>query len=84
MYYTTYMGTINRLRTYYLFAKPSFIEGMSRVLDIGGTMEAYNEHDTEAEADRAAIRNDWLAVGDDIRSAMKQYEWKSVKESTPA
>lgn len=79
------MGSITkRLRTYYLFARPSFIEGVGRVVDVGGTMNLYNESETEAEADAAAIKNDWLAVGDDFRSAINQYERRTVSQGRPA
>lgn len=63
-----------RGRTFYLFAIPSFFEGMARVLDLGNTLEIYNEHESEEAADRQAILNDWLAVGDDIQHSIDVYE----------
>lgn len=67
-----------RMSKYYvfgkLFAEPSFIEGMARNLDIGNTLRAYNESPTEHEADIDALKNDWRAVGDDIRSSIVLYE----------
>ena len=57
-----------------LFARPSFTEGMARVLDLGGTLQEYNVSDTGKEADIHALRNDWRAVGDDIKEAIKSYE----------
>lgn len=57
-----------------LYAEPSFIEGMARVLDIGGTLQMYNTSATEQEADIAALKNDWRAVGEDIRSSISIYE----------
>ncbi|MBI2551870.1 hypothetical protein HYW17_01040 [Candidatus Uhrbacteria bacterium] len=59
--------------TFYLFAKPSFIEGVGRVLDLGGVLDTYNISTTPAEADAKALRTDWMAVGNDLRSAMQQY-----------
>jgi len=31
-----------------LYARPSFLEGMARVADIGGTLQVYNESPTPA------------------------------------
>ena len=72
------------------YARPSFIEGMARVLDIGGTlnqhdaddmMEIYQEirarrlaRPTGPEADAAAVRQTWLTVGRHLRDAMGYYE----------
>ena len=60
--------------TSYLFATPSFLSGMAQVLDMGGTMVEYNTQKTGIEADRIALLNDWMAVGNDLRTVMKQYE----------
>jgi hypothetical protein len=68
------MGDITS--TFYLYAKPSFIEGMGRVLDLGGNLEVYNESKTAKEADKIAISNDWRAVGNDIMSSIDKYEQK--------
>lgn len=58
----------------FLFARPSFLEGMARVIDLGGTMQVYNDSQTEREADLRAIKKDWQAVGEDILNAVKSYE----------
>ena len=78
-------------------ARPSFLEGMARVLDLGGTLNEYNlnEYDlpfpseqylddlragripanlTQPENDTAAMRQDWIAVGQYIRSAMNEID----------
>ena len=60
----------------FLFARPSFIEGMSRTLDLGATLQIYNVSKTPEEADAKAIKKDWEAVGEDIIYAMKKYERK--------
>ena len=57
-----------------LFAEPSFVEGMARTLDIGNTLKKYNESETGQEADIEALKNDWRAVGDDIRISISAYE----------
>ena len=58
--------------TDFLFARPTFWSGMGAVLDLGGTMEIFNESASPDEADTLALANDWAAVGNDIRSAMTQ------------
>ena len=60
--------------TFYLFAKPSFIEGMGRILDFGNNLQVYNKSRTPQEADTQAISDDWRAVGNDIESAINKYE----------
>lgn len=59
-----------------LFAEPSFVEGFSRILDLGGTLQEYNNSKTEQVADVEALKNDWRAVGDDLRFSMNIYERK--------
>lgn len=58
----------------FLFARPSFIEGAARVLDMGGTLQIYNESKTADEADRKAMKKDWEAVGEDVVNAAREYE----------
>ena len=68
------------------YARPSFVEGMARTLDIGGTLNQYDAEDlmalyrqmrarrlaqpTGPEADAEAIREVWLTVGQHISDAM--------------
>jgi hypothetical protein len=52
--------------TTFLFASPSYLEGLSRILDFGDTFTDYNYSLTDQQADRIAIRSDWRAVGRDI------------------
>ena len=60
------MGTFTDL----LFARPSFLEGVARLLDLGGTLNEYNGFDTPEDADLVALRSDWEALGRDYRSAL--------------
>lgn len=60
------MGTFTDL----LFARPSFLEGVARLLDFGSTLNEYNGSDTPEDADLAALRSDWEALGQDYRSAL--------------
>lgn len=59
---------------YHLFAGPSFIEGMARVLDMGATLQEYNTSNTDSEADAKALKNDWKMIGKDVKDAISKYE----------
>jgi hypothetical protein len=63
-------------RTTYLITRPSFRRGLSRLVDLGGTMNdtAYRLSQTPAESDALALYADWYAIGDDMRAAMRGYE----------
>lgn len=54
----------------FLFARPSFLEGVARIMDFGNTLNTYNISATPAEADNRAISADWQAVGNDLRRAI--------------
>ena len=58
----------------FLYARPSFLEGMARVMDIGGTLNEYNTFLSDEDADFFALSMDWHAVGQDMRDAMAMYE----------
>ena len=66
------MGDLFR-RSGRLFARPSFLEGYGRALDIGATLNEYNHSKTPEEADTAAIKSDWQAVGDSIEYAIEKF-----------
>ena len=57
-----------------LYATPSFLEGFARALDIGDTFTQYNTMDSAREADFLALRSDWRAIGEDLDTALAQYE----------
>lgn len=57
----------------FLYARPSFVEGVARVLDFGDTLTEYNQSLTTQQADRIALRADWEVVGGDVRVAMSQF-----------
>lgn len=65
----------------FLFARPSFIEGFGRIMDVGGSLNQYN---TDNDADTTAILMDWLAVKEDFReallSAIERLEPEQVEE----
>ena len=56
-----------------LFALPSFIGGAASALDLGATLQEYNQNRNEDEADNESIRSDWYAVGDDLSYAIRIY-----------
>ena len=57
-----------------LYARPSFIEGMARALDMGGTLNEYNSSLSGEEADAIAIWSDWAAIGQDMYAVMGDYD----------
>jgi len=64
----------------FLFARPSFVEGMARVLDFGNTLNEYNSSRSTSEADSRALRADWECVGNAIREAMNSEMGHEAKE----
>lgn len=56
-----------------LFARPSFIRGLGRAIDLGATRNSYNAPAAPSEADSAALASDWAAVGKDVRGALLAY-----------
>ncbi len=61
-------------RTDFLFAKPSFVEGASRIFDFGITLNEYNGSVSEEMADHIALYMDWAMVGDSLRKAMSTFD----------
>lgn len=55
--------------TDFLFARPSFMEGAARVLDLGDTLTLYNGSLSEVEADELALLMDMYAIGVDLFAA---------------
>lgn len=64
------MNEIRRTTTDFLFARPSFLSGVGRLVDFGCTFDAYNMSRTPVEADIRASVSDWLSIGDDLYSAL--------------
>ena len=73
------MGELMFKRSGRLFARPSFLEGCSRVIDLGATLNEYNSNKTAEEADEEAILSDWYAVGDYLYSAMGSFQKTNVE-----
>jgi len=64
---------MNSLSTF-LYARPSFGEGVARLIDFGNTLQEYNTSITGDQADTLAIASDWLVVGDDLKNVMFEYK----------
>jgi hypothetical protein len=62
----------DELQSDYLFARPSFVEGVGRMVDVSNSMNMYNYSRDGAEADARAIQQDWKALGHDVRVALDQ------------
>lgn len=56
----------------FLFARPSFFEGVGRLVDFGGALTMYNYSRTPEDADRVALAMDWAAVNREIEAAAEQ------------
>lgn len=69
--------------TFFLFSRPSFIEGIARILDLGVTLNEYNYSESEEEADARALASDWKAIGNDIKVAIDQLELQFPEEKEP-
>ena len=66
----------------FLFARPSLIEGIARIMDMRGTLNEYNASDTGAVADAIAIWMDWRMIGQDIHGAMGAFSEETMEVST--
>ena len=60
-------------RTDFLFAKSSFLLGVGSLLGIFSGYYTFNASETEHEADMAAIKSDFGAVGQDLYSVAKKF-----------
>ena len=59
---------------YRLGARPSFLEGIARLMDFGNTLDDYKSYSSGAEADYDAIAKDWVMIGLDFRNAISEFE----------
>lgn len=55
----------------FLYARPSFLEGIARLGDLAG---ALNEYNTSDHPDRIALAMDWRVVGDEMHRAVDGFE----------
>ena len=61
------------ISTDFLYARPSFIEGMARIMDVTGSLNEYNHAQDGQEADTIAIWSDWAMIGQDMRRVIGVY-----------
>lgn len=66
----------------FLFARPSFLEGLARIFDFGNTLTEYNRSRTPQEADARALASDWLMVGEDIANAESYFSRRLYASSS--
>ena len=72
-----------RMRAAILFARPSALGGLASILDFGDTLTEYNTANSPEQADVLALWSDWLAVGDDMRAALRAYEATESERQIP-
>jgi len=68
-------------RTYFLFARPSVIGGVARLFDFAGTLNTYNISATGDLADIRAFKQDWKAIGDDMRVILANYKKEQERKA---
>lgn len=66
----------------FLYSSPNLLSGISRILDLWGTYDSYNDSLTPDIADLNAIKQDWLVTGEDLREAFKVYLAETNEQST--
>ena len=64
----------------YLYANPSFLSGVARLLDFGNTYDDYNRAPTGRQADSLGMLWDWAKVADDMWKGINVYELKYGSE----
>jgi hypothetical protein len=65
----------------FLFARPSFAEGVGRILDLGNTLSEYNSSLTPDQADTLARKADWQALRKDALHVFRHKGYNSETNS---
>ena len=65
----------------FLYACPSFISGIARLLDLFGTFDEYNRSPNGQIADARALRSDFGVIGSDIYFSIQNE--KSIQANLP-
>jgi hypothetical protein len=60
-----------------------FIDGMARIFDFTGSLDRPRYTGNGFEDDIAALRSDWIAVGNDLRAAMGHFEIQEAEREAP-
>ena len=66
-------------RSDYLFTRPSFIKGVSKILSINGYNPQYNDSKSSVEDDLKALKSEWLVVGKYMKGALDEYRRTKAK-----
>lgn len=64
----------NKFRTDFLLPKNNFLVGIGNTLNIYGFYFEYNYSKTGQKADDKAIFSDWNNIGEDIKTAEKEFK----------
>jgi len=64
--------TSNTSLTDFLYARPTLLEGIARILDFGNTIQEYNVSQSGFEADFKALDGDWITIGRDLKDAVQK------------
>ena len=67
------------IRSDFLVARPSFLTGMARLLDLWGAFDEYNVSPDGRAADALALRADWAVIGQDLRTAIERFRREHPK-----
>ncbi len=60
----------------------SFVEGLARIFEIRSNFRHHREPGVGWEADVKALRSDWIAIGNDMRIAIGEFERQESKRAT--
>lgn len=71
-------------RATFRYPMPSLGSGMSRALDLFGTLDDFETTIGDAELDALATYNDWRAIGEDMEAAMATVCRQRLNTSPPA
>ena len=66
-------------QTDFLFARPTFLEGVGSTMDLFGVFPEYNKSETPEIADFWAIYNDFRVIGQDIEHAINNFLINNAK-----
>lgn len=67
------MDKESKFYTGFLFSTDNYLTGAGTIINLGGNYFEYNVTES-GEADCVAIRNDFEMVGQDIRTAKREFE----------
>lgn len=64
----------------FLYSRPTFFEGVARLIDVDGALNAYNTSTSQKEADFKAVYHDWNTIGEDFKKSFEDYVEQNNKE----